>query len=172
MRHRTREVRDVTLPQFQPVEGGGTDIELYHYNRPFFEASPEKYHPWSRRLLERAKTISADRYVETLKRIREARRDVRKVFEQVDVLLLPAMREPAPLIRETIDETHRRPPSNLAAFNRFGLPAISVPCGFSKQGLPIGLQIVGPSFGESAVLAAAYAYQQATDWHTKHPERA
>ncbi len=77
MRGKTKEVRDVTLPQFQFVEGGSIDIELYHYHRQFFESSPEKYHPWSRRQLENAKTVSAASYVETLKRIREARRDVR-----------------------------------------------------------------------------------------------
>jgi aspartyl-tRNA(Asn)/glutamyl-tRNA(Gln) amidotransferase subunit A len=74
MKRKTREVRDVTLPQFQMVQGGGTDIELYHYHREMFDAFPEKYHPTSRRLLERAKAVSAERYVETLKRIREARR--------------------------------------------------------------------------------------------------
>jgi aspartyl-tRNA(Asn)/glutamyl-tRNA(Gln) amidotransferase subunit A len=169
LRRSVREVRDVTLPDAANVPGGGTDIELYHYNRGFFEAAPEKYHPWSRRLLERAKTISAERYVETLKRIREARRDVRRVFEDVDILLLPTMREPAPLITETIDETHRRPPSNTSVFNRLGLPALTLPCGFSKRNLPLGLQIVGPTFGEPAVLAVAFAYQQSTEWHRKHP---
>ena len=65
MRGKTREVRDVTLPQFQFVQGGSTDIELYHYQREFFEKAPEKYHPWSRRQLEAARAISAERYVET-----------------------------------------------------------------------------------------------------------
>jgi aspartyl-tRNA(Asn)/glutamyl-tRNA(Gln) amidotransferase subunit A len=169
MRRRTREVRDVTLPSSQMAQGGSTEIELYHYHKTMFEASPELYHPSSRRLMERAKTISAERYVETLKRIREFRRDVRKIFEQVDVLLLPTMREPAPLISEVVNQTHRSPGGNTSAFNRFGLPALSVPCGFSQDGMPIGLQIVGPYFGESTVLATAYAYQQSTEWDRKHP---
>ena len=169
LRGRTREVRDVTLPSFQGANGGSTNIELYHYHKQFFDATPEKYHPWSRRLLEGAKSTSAERYVETLKRLRESRRDVRRIFEQVDVLLLPTMREPAPLISETVEETHRRPPSNTGAFNRFGLPALTVPCGFSKLGLPIGLQVVGPAFGETSVLQVAYAYQESTDWLEKHP---
>ena len=46
---------------------------------------------------------------------------------------------------------------------------ISIPCGFSKDGMPIGLQIAGPSFGEVNVLALAYAYQEATDWHKRKP---
>jgi aspartyl-tRNA(Asn)/glutamyl-tRNA(Gln) amidotransferase subunit A len=50
-----------------------------------------------------------------------------------------------------------------------GLPAITVPCGFSTSGLPIGLQIVGAPFAESTVLGLAHAYQQATDWHRRAP---
>src|SRR6266567_2677877 len=95
---------------------------------------------------------------------RECRRDTRRVFEQVEVLVLPTMLEPAPLISETVNETHRRPPSNTSAFNHFGTPAMTLPCGFSKDGLPIGLQIVGPLWGEPVVLSVAYAYQQSTRW--------
>jgi len=169
MRGKVAGMKDVVLPQFQFVENGGTDIELYHYQRPYFEQSPEQYHPSSRRLLERAKGISAERYVETLKRIREARRDIHKTFEEVDVLLLPTMREPAPLIQEVVERKHHSRPSNVSAFNRFGLPAITVPCGFSKKNLPIGLQIAGPSFGEGLVLSVAYGYQQSTEWHLRRP---
>jgi aspartyl-tRNA(Asn)/glutamyl-tRNA(Gln) amidotransferase subunit A len=61
------------------------------------------------------------------------------------------------------DEDNTRP------FNGYGLPAISIPCGFSKDGLPIGLQIAGPLFGEANVLALAQAYQRETDWHKKKP---
>jgi aspartyl-tRNA(Asn)/glutamyl-tRNA(Gln) amidotransferase subunit A len=82
---------------------------------------------------------------------------------------MPTKRDVAPTIQATTDETYKRPPSNTAALNRFGTPAISVPCGFSKDMLPIGLQIVGPGFGETRVLAVAYLYQQMTDWHRRHP---
>ncbi len=58
---------------------------------------------------------------------------------------------------------------NTRPFNGYGLPVISIPCGFSKEGLPIGLQIAGPLFGESSVLALAHAYQQETDWHKRRP---
>jgi aspartyl-tRNA(Asn)/glutamyl-tRNA(Gln) amidotransferase subunit A len=97
------------------------------------------------------------------------RRDIRRIFEQVDVLVMPTKRDVAPSIQATIDDTYKRPPSNCSAFNRFGTPAISVPCGFSSDLLPVGLQIVGPAFEEGRVLAVAHAYQQATDWHTRHP---
>jgi aspartyl-tRNA(Asn)/glutamyl-tRNA(Gln) amidotransferase subunit A len=113
--------------------------------------------------------VQAVPYVETLKRVRECRRQIRHTFEEVDILLLPTKREPAPLISETVNETHVRPPSNTSAFNHFGTPAITVPCGFSKEGLPVGLQIVGPAYGEPVVLAIAYVFQQMTDWHTRRP---
>jgi len=60
-------------------------------------------------------------------------------------------------------------PSNTSVFNHFGTPALTVPCGFSRDGLPIGLQVAGPAFGEETVLRVAFAYQQATEWHRKVP---
>jgi aspartyl-tRNA(Asn)/glutamyl-tRNA(Gln) amidotransferase subunit A len=113
------------------------------------------------------KKVETLAYIETLKRVRECRRDIRRVFEEVDVLLLPTMREPAPLIAETVNETHRRPPGNTGAFNHFGTPALTLPCGFSKEGLPIGLQIVAAPYHEPVILSVAYAYQQSTDWHRR-----
>jgi aspartyl-tRNA(Asn)/glutamyl-tRNA(Gln) amidotransferase subunit A len=58
---------------------------------------------------------------------------------------------------------------NTRPFNGYGLPTIALPCGFTKDGLPIGMQISGPHFGEANVLALAYAYQEATDWHKRRP---
>jgi aspartyl-tRNA(Asn)/glutamyl-tRNA(Gln) amidotransferase subunit A len=58
---------------------------------------------------------------------------------------------------------------NTRPWNGLGLPAISVPCGFTKDGLPIGLQIIGPAGDEARVLALAHAYEQATDWHARKP---
>jgi aspartyl-tRNA(Asn)/glutamyl-tRNA(Gln) amidotransferase subunit A len=169
LRPKVREVRDVVLPSFRSVENGSCDVELLHYQAPFFHKTPGLYHPWSRRQLTQLEKVTTVNYVETLKRLRECRRDIRRVFQQVDILLLPTKRDTAPSIKATIEESYRRPPSNTSAFNRFGTPALSIPCGFSRDSLPIGLQIVGPSFGEPQVLAVAYTYQQSTDWHTRRP---
>jgi aspartyl-tRNA(Asn)/glutamyl-tRNA(Gln) amidotransferase subunit A len=169
LRPHVREVRDVVLPQFQFVENGSYNVELLHYQAPYFFKSPELYHLWSRRMLTDLEKVTAVNYVETLKRLRECKRDVRPIFEQVDLLLLPAKRDTAPTIQATIDESYVRPPSNTSAFNRFGTPAISIPCGISRKGLPIGLQIVGRPFAESQVLALAQRYQTLTDWHKVHP---
>jgi aspartyl-tRNA(Asn)/glutamyl-tRNA(Gln) amidotransferase subunit A len=169
LKGKVREVRDVTLPRLHVAENGTYDVELYHYQKPYFDKSPELYHPWSRRQMNGLKLVETIPYVETLKRVRECRRDIRRIFEQVDILALPTMREPAPLISETENETHKRPHSNTGAFNHFGTPAITVPCGFSKDGLPIGLELVGPAFHEPVVLSIAFAYQQSTDWHKRKP---
>ncbi len=169
LRPQVASVRDVVLPRFQSVENGSYDVELLHYQSQFFDKTPELYHPWSRRQMTGLQKVTTLGYVETLKRLRDCRRDIRRVFEQVDIVILPTKRDTAPTIQATVDETYHRPPSNTGAFNRFGTPAISIPCGFSRDMLPIGLQIVGPSFGEPRVLAVAYAYQQATDWQRRHP---
>jgi aspartyl-tRNA(Asn)/glutamyl-tRNA(Gln) amidotransferase subunit A len=58
---------------------------------------------------------------------------------------------------------------NTAAFDIYGLPTLSVPCGFTQSGLPIGLQISGNHFAESTVLALANAYERATEWHKRRP---
>ena len=163
------EIREVTLPRLQIAENGHYDVELYHYQKPFFDRSPELYHPWSQRHLNQMKKVATVPYIETLKRIRECRRDIQRIFQSVDVLVLPTMREPAPLLSETVNESHHRPPGNTSAFNHFGIPALTLPCGFSVDGLPIGLQIAGPAFGETAVLQLAFAYQQSTEWHRRIP---
>jgi aspartyl-tRNA(Asn)/glutamyl-tRNA(Gln) amidotransferase subunit A len=163
------EVREVTLPRLHAAENGDYDVELYHYQKQFFDRSPELYHPWSQRHLNAMKKVDTVAYIETLKRIREVRRDIRAVFEQVDLIVLPTMREPAPLLTETIQETHRRPPGNTSVFNHFGTPALTLPCGFSNDGLPIGLQIAGAAYHEPVVLSLAFAYEQSTNWRQRIP---
>ena len=59
---------------------------------------------------------------------------------------------------------------NTSPFNVFGWPTISIPCGFTASGLPIGLQISGPPGGDAVVLQVAHAYEQATEWHKRRPK--
>jgi aspartyl-tRNA(Asn)/glutamyl-tRNA(Gln) amidotransferase subunit A len=94
----------------------------------------------------------------------------RSLFQGIDVLLLPTTTDVTP----GIEEARAAGPQAVSADNTFfcnyyGLPAISIPCGFSTNGLPFGLQIVGPRWGEGTVLHAAHRFQQATQWHAKHP---
>ncbi len=91
-------------------------------------------------------------------------------FEQYDFLLLPTTAIPAPLIEGSdAVEQARRLTRFTAPFNLTGLPAISIPCGFSKEGLPIGLQIIAEAWNEAGVLRAAHAYERQTNWEMRRP---
>jgi aspartyl-tRNA(Asn)/glutamyl-tRNA(Gln) amidotransferase subunit A len=102
-----------------------------------------------------------------------ARNTVGDLFANVDVLVTPcAMRMPA-----RVEEALRDPRAfpfirNTVPFNNYGIPTISVPCGFTRAGLPIGLQISGPRLGEARVLAMAHAYEQATARYRREPSLA
>ena len=94
--------------------------------------------------------------------------------QEVDLIITPTIREVAWSIEEELTRAAnaraRNPkPGNTRALDDYGLPTITVPCGLSKSGLPIGLQISGANWKETDVLALAHAYQQATDWHTRRP---
>ena len=92
-----------------------------------------------------------------------------KLFKNIDVYILPTTTTVTP----TIEEAKIKGPFALdpyhTEFNYFGLPSISIPCGFDSNSMPLGLQIVGPRWGEAKVLDIAFRYQQATGWHLKHP---
>jgi len=93
----------------------------------------------------------------------------------VDLVVMPTQRILPPALDDLIKRAYDSKPadpsvtSNCFQFNIFGLPAISIPCGFSKSGLPIGLQIAGPRFSEAKLLALAAAYEKATEWHKRVP---
>lgn len=106
-----------------------------------------------------------------LKHIEENRQATsQSLFQEIDVLLLPTTTDITPGIEEArTGGPQAVSPDNTFFCNYYGLPAISIPCGFSKSGLPLGFQIVGPRWGEGVVLAVAQAFQQATQWDEKHP---
>jgi len=81
----------------------------------------------------------------------------------------PTTPKPATPYALATDPEFGFPRSNMAPFNITGLPTLALPCGFSPTGLPLSLQVAGRPFEEALVLRAGYAYQQATDWHTRHP---
>jgi aspartyl-tRNA(Asn)/glutamyl-tRNA(Gln) amidotransferase subunit A len=96
--------------------------------------------------------------------------DFRRAFEQVDVLMGPTSPTPAFRIGAKVDDPITMYLNDIYTIgaNLAGLPAISVPCGF-VEGLPVGLQIIGPFFAEERLLNAAHAYQEETDWHSRVP---
>ena len=138
---------------------------------------PHELQPVVRARLELGMHIPAYDYLQALRlRARLARAFIAEVFGQVDVLVAPVIPEPAPpLAHATEGPVHElvarqgRFSRLTRPFNGLGLPALSLPCGFSSAGLPLALQIVGRPFDEPTVLRVGEAYQQATDWHTRRP---
>ncbi len=102
------------------------------------------------------------------------RKDYLDLYEsgEVDLILGPVSPTPAFKIGEKTDDPLQMYLSDILtiAVNLAGLPGMSLPCGFSADGLPIGLQIIGKPFGEAQLLQAAYAYEQATEWHLQKPQ--
>jgi aspartyl-tRNA(Asn)/glutamyl-tRNA(Gln) amidotransferase subunit A len=96
-------------------------------------------------------------------------RQFERFFEKYDILLTPTTPITAPLHGGDAVQRARLLTRFTAPFNLTGLPALSMPCGFTEQGLPIGLQIIARPWGEAEVLQAAYAYEQATEWHQREP---
>ena len=101
------------------------------------------------------------------------RRDFERAWQQVDVLACPTSPSVAFKIGQKTDDPLQMYLADVftVSLNRVGMCGISVPCGFCA-GLPVGLQLMGPALGESTILRVAYAYQQATAWHTQRPELA
>jgi aspartyl-tRNA(Asn)/glutamyl-tRNA(Gln) amidotransferase subunit A len=116
-------------------------------------------------------------YIREWRNLRLLRRTVDDdVFQKqsVDLLVTPTIRHLPWTIEDELSRAARpgarRPePGNTRSLDDYGLPTITLPCGFSKAGLPVGLQISGPNLTEVNVLALAHAYQQATDWHKRRP---
>ena len=98
--------------------------------------------------------------------------DFKKAFETCDVILAPVAPTPAFLIGEMVDDPLTMYLSDIFTLsaNLAGIPSMSVPCGFSSEGLPIGLQIMGKHFSEGALIKTAYNFEQATDFHKKKPD--
>ncbi|HEY3303899.1 MAG TPA: amidase [Candidatus Binatia bacterium] len=116
-------------------------------------------------------TSAAD-YIQAQRVRSRLRRECAEVFGKVDVLALPCQSKPAPTFEETgpLDTLYKHMlPDFQSPFNLAGVPAISVPCGFSQNKLPVALQLVGRPFDESTVLRAAYTYQQHAKWHEQRP---
>ena len=170
MSHMSSQVIEVLLPS---VPTAVQAPEVYAIHKDYYANSPELYRPWMRERLAQAATVDTVAYVADRFALERVRRTVNDVFAEVDLLITPTT--PVPPI--TIEEASNMSPNpageiwlrNTRPFNAYGLPTISIPSGFTSAGLPIGLQIAGPRFGEGSVLAFAHAFEQATDWHKPAP---
>jgi aspartyl-tRNA(Asn)/glutamyl-tRNA(Gln) amidotransferase subunit A len=167
------ELREVNLDV--PTDRTLQAAESYAHHREFVKRSPELYQPETLRRIRTGENISTAQVEAALRDLAKARSEIQRVFSNLDFLVTPAVPIAAPPLAELKENPDLLRPRELVLlrntrpFNVWGLPAISVPCGFTIAGLPIGLQIAGPAWSEAAVLRLAYAYEQATNWHTREP---
>ena len=167
------EIRDIELPV--PTDRRLQSAEAYAFHAEFVTRNPELYQPETLRRIRTGQNVSPEVLLEARGELERARRDIVSVFADVDVLVTPT----TPIVAPTIAELKQNPDllrprellllRNTRPVNVWGLPAISIPCGFTETGLPIGLQIIGPHWGEARVLQVAHAYEQATVWHKRQP---
>ena len=154
---------DLPMPEFDDIIGA----EEYAFHEPYLSRSPELYDPRTRENILEGKKVSSTEYTRSLKQLAEHRRTIGTAFTDVDVVLCPTL----PGLPMRIADAAEPFALNACtfAFSLGGLPAISVPCGFSKTGLPIGLMIGGPPLSEGRLLALAAAYQKITGWEKRRP---
>ena len=165
-------VEEVTLPSLDYVRAANSVImvsEAFAYHEPNLKTRPQEFGQIVRGRFRIGGLMSASDYLQAQRVRTWARRDFAEVMQTVDFLVTPTMTQPAPAFEGYDPISTARGKSFTAPFNVTGLPAISVPCGFTESGLPIGMQIAGKPFDEPGVIQAAYTYQQYAGWHQLHP---
>ena len=184
LRKLTASVADVRLP---PAVGAQTiwGPETYAYHAQWLTESPEKYQTATRvQMIQTNNNVKQEVYAEARRQVDLVRREIKKTFTTVDLLITPTMKGPPATIASTLNPPAPNPQTkgggrgnpgggninSPGAFDVYGLPAITIPCGFTNSGLPIGLQISAAPFAETTMLALAHAYEQATEWHTRRPK--
>jgi aspartyl-tRNA(Asn)/glutamyl-tRNA(Gln) amidotransferase subunit A len=174
-------VEEVSLPHLGDSLEPSANIALaeatrYHQSQGFYPARKADYGVDVSSRLEMGTQVRAVDYLRAFEVKQQVENDFELVFEHVDAILAPAVPITAPRIGEkevTIAGKKETVRSALVRLNRpanlTGHPAISIPCGFTRDGLPVGLQLIGPRWAEARLLSIALAYEEATELHTQHP---
>ena len=186
----TKGAKDVSLP---PTNGyswpslHSIGWEIYSYHQDLFDANASRYSLALQVALKQLKddmnssTSSASarvtQYIRNRADMEYLRRTVDDAFTDFDLVVMPTQRLLPQKLSFVIDQEENTKPhspglmdlDNCTPFNIFGLPAISIPCGLSKSGLPVGLMIAGPHFSEGKIFALAQAYERETKWDLRRP---
>lgn len=167
----TKGIKDVALPSTGNLS---LNAETYAYHEEFYTHGAGRYQIPTRRSLQNGGNAKAADYVRSRWKLELIRRTIDDAFTDFDAVVLPTRRHTprtvdASIKREETDKPRNPELENTGQFDVYGIPAITVPCGFTSAGLPVGLMIAGPRFSEGRVLALAQAYERATDWHNRRP---
>jgi aspartyl-tRNA(Asn)/glutamyl-tRNA(Gln) amidotransferase subunit A len=145
-----------------------SDAAAFHRER--LQEHPEGFGEDVRKRLQQGAALTSSEYILARRTQTVVRRQFERFFEHWDILLTPTTPITAPLIAgpDALEQA-RLLTRFTSAFNLSGLPAISIPCGFTKENLPVGLQLVSRPWAEADLLRAAYSYEMATGWYHNHP---
>jgi aspartyl-tRNA(Asn)/glutamyl-tRNA(Gln) amidotransferase subunit A len=173
-RSMTSEVKSVSIP----IDTDRTVhlYEAYQYHAKYLPGSADKYQPETLRRIMAGEKVGASDYQHKKAELLELRRKAAAIFDEVDLILTPTVPVLPPAISDLPAHPEQLRPAeivmlrNTRPFNVLGLPSISIPCGFSKADLPIGLQISGPAHEDTLVLQFAHLFQRETDWHKRTPQ--
>ncbi|MFL7869766.1 MAG: amidase, partial [Anaerolineales bacterium] len=154
------------------ANGQMTTADGAAFHRERLEEHPELFGADVRQRLETGRDLTSGEYALARRKQVEVRRRCETFFRQYEALLLPTTPIPALPIDNIQNSASQAPALTrfTAPFNLSGLPALSLPCGFTTGGLPIGLQIVSGAWQEVKVLRVGYAYEQGTEWHKRKPD--
>jgi aspartyl-tRNA(Asn)/glutamyl-tRNA(Gln) amidotransferase subunit A len=174
---RIHEVELEGMRETSDLAGTITLAEALAYHIRWLNQRPGDYDPAIRARLEAGKSLSAVEYLQALERRKAYIRQFDSVFQSIDILLAPALAVVAPRIQETEVSVGARAREDVRMAllrltrpaNLTGQPAITLPCGFSQEGLPVGLQLIGRRWQDDVVLRSAYAFESATLWHKHFP---
>ena len=166
------KIEEVTIPSLEYVRSANIIImlsEAYAFHKRNLLTRPQDFGEMVRARFRIGGLFSAGDYIQA-QRVRQlAKREFAEVLQRVDVLVTPTMSGPAPPFEGFDPASTVRGPMFTAPFNLTGLPAISIPCGFTSSDLPVGMQVAGRAFEESTVLRVAYTYQQHARWFKRRP---
>lgn len=151
-----------------PIEEDRTVFaaESRAYHRDKIASSADLYDPETLRRLRTGNPVEEVEYQNALRQLRKIRQTIGEIFREVDFLITPTTPALIPRISDLLEDISLLRPAeiillrNTRPVNVWGLPAISIPCGFTSQGLPIGVQIIGRPGGDREVLRAAYAFEE------------
>src|SRR5712692_5547020 len=165
------EVRDVRIPSIWAAPAFMVIMltEAFAYHARDLRERPQLYGEVLREKLMAGALFTGDEYVQAQRLRARLREGVHRALADVDVLATPTTPGTAPAFSAVLDPSFPFARRNVAPFTMEGLPALALPCGFAPGGLPISLQLAGRPFDEATVLRAGHAYEQATEWHHRHP---
>ncbi len=165
-------IQEITIPSLEHIGHAQRVImlsEAFTYHRRNLSIRPNDFGEMVREWFRMGALYSASDYIQSQRMRKTLQNEFAQVFKKVDLIASPTMSQPAPLFDQIELMSTAKLLSFTSPYNMSGMPAISIPCGFTTSGLPIGLQLAARPFDEATIIRASYTYQQKTRLFEKRP---